>query len=91
VPTFRELGHPELLGTTWFSVSGPAGLPKDIVGRLNAQINRIVTLPDVESRFRRDGFQVRPMNAAAFADFVRAENERWLELIRRAGLVGRGG
>jgi tripartite-type tricarboxylate transporter receptor subunit TctC len=91
VPTFRELGHPELLGTTWFSVSGPAGLPKDTVGRLNAEINRIVTLPDVESRLRRDGFQVRPMNAAAFADFVQAENRRWLELIRRAGLAGKGG
>jgi tripartite-type tricarboxylate transporter receptor subunit TctC len=91
LPTFRELGHPELLGTTWFSVSGPAGLPNDIVDRLNARINRIVILPDVESRLRRDGFQARPLSAAAFADFVQAENKWWLDLIRRAGLAGRGG
>jgi hypothetical protein len=58
---------------------------------LNAQINRIVALPEVESRLRRDGFQVRPLGAAAFTDFVQAENRRWLDLIRRAGLVGRGG
>jgi tripartite-type tricarboxylate transporter receptor subunit TctC len=91
VPTFREFDHPELQGTTWFSVSGPAGLPKEIIDRLNSGINRIVTLPDVESRLRRDGFQIRPLSPAAFADFVASENRRWLELIRRAGLVGKGG
>jgi tripartite-type tricarboxylate transporter receptor subunit TctC len=91
VPTFNELGPPELQGTTWFSVSGPAGLPGEIISRLNMRINEIVTLPDVESRLRRDGFQVKPLSAAAFADFVASENRRWLELIRRAGLAGKGG
>lgn len=91
LPTFRERGHPELQGTTWFSVSGPAGLPKDIVDRLNARINQIVTLPDVETRLRRDGFRVRPLSPAALAAFVDSENRRWLDLIRRAGLVGKGG
>jgi tripartite-type tricarboxylate transporter receptor subunit TctC len=91
LPTFRERGRPELQGTTWFSVSGPAGLPRGIIDRLNWEINRIVTLPDIESRLRRDGFRVKPLAPSAFADFVIAENRRWLDLVRRAGLVGKGG
>ncbi|MBO0753366.1 MAG: tripartite tricarboxylate transporter substrate binding protein, partial [Bradyrhizobiaceae bacterium] len=47
LPTFRESGYPELQGTTWFSVSGPAGLPKDVIDRLNREINRIVTSAEV--------------------------------------------
>jgi tripartite-type tricarboxylate transporter receptor subunit TctC len=90
LPTFRELDHSELQGTTWFSVSGPAGLPKDVIGKLNARINQIVTSPEVESRLRRDGFQVKTLSPAAFANFVESENKRWLVLIRRAGLVGKG-
>jgi len=91
LPTFRELGHPELEGTTWFSMSGPAGLPKEIVDRLNDEINRIVRLPEVEAKLRRDGFQAKPMPAADFTAFVDTENKRWLPLIERAGLVGKGG
>jgi tripartite-type tricarboxylate transporter receptor subunit TctC len=91
LPTFRELGHPDLQGTTWFSISGPAGLPKEIVDKLNARINQIVALPEVESRLRRDGFQVKPLSPAGFTQFVEAENKRWRDVIQRAGLVGKGG
>lgn len=91
LPTFRELGHPELEGTTWFSVSGPAGLPADIVKKLNAEITRIVARPEVQAKLRRDGFQARPMSPADFTTFVEAENKRWKELIVRAGLAGKGG
>jgi tripartite-type tricarboxylate transporter receptor subunit TctC len=91
LPTFRELGHPDLQGTTWFSISGPAGMPKDIVDKLNTRINQIVTLPEVESRLRRDGFQVKPLRPAGFTQFVESENKRWRDVIQRAGLVGKGG
>ncbi len=91
LPTFRELGHPDLEGTTWFSVSGPAGLPKAIVDRLNAEINRIVVLPDVDARLRRDGFQGKPMSPSDFTTFVDAENKRWRAVVERAGLAGKGG
>jgi tripartite-type tricarboxylate transporter receptor subunit TctC len=90
VPTFKELGHPELEGTTWFSISGPAGLPAEVVSRLNAEINRIIVSPDVATRLRRDGFQERPMTPAEFSAFVASENQRWKVVVDRAGLAGRG-
>lgn len=91
LPTFRELGYPELEGTTWFSLSGPANLPSEIVQKLNTEINRILALPEVQAKLRRDGFQARPMSPADFTSFVTSENKRWRELIERAGLAGKGG
>ncbi len=44
VPTFKELGYPDLTATIWFSLSGPAGMPADIVSRLNAEVRRILQL-----------------------------------------------
>lgn len=91
MPTFKELGYPELVGTTWFSLSGPAKLPAEIVQKLNAEIARIVALPDVQARLRRDGFIAQPMSPAEFTKFVDDENKRWKPLIEAAGLAGKGG
>jgi tripartite-type tricarboxylate transporter receptor subunit TctC len=91
IPTFKELGYPQLVGTTWFSLSGPAKLPAEIVQKLNVEITRIVALPDVQTRLRRDGFIAQPMSPAEFTKFVDDENNRWKPLIEAAGLAGKGG
>jgi tripartite-type tricarboxylate transporter receptor subunit TctC len=87
LPTFRELGHPELLDNTWFAFSGPAGLPETIVVKLNKAVVAAVALPDVQERFRRDGFLAQPMNPGEFTDFVAAENAKWKTVIEQAGLA----
>ena len=91
LPTFKELGYPQLVGTTWFSLSGPPKLPAEIVDKLNAEVARIVALPDVQARFRRDGFIAQPMSPAAFTKFVGEEVARWKPLVEKAGLAGKGG
>jgi tripartite-type tricarboxylate transporter receptor subunit TctC len=91
LPTFKELGHPELVGTTWFSMSGPAKLPAAIAERLNKEIAAAVAKPEVQARFRRDGFIAVPMSPAAFTKYVAEENAKWKPLIEAAGLVGKGG
>ncbi|HUP93343.1 MAG TPA: tripartite tricarboxylate transporter substrate binding protein, partial [Burkholderiales bacterium] len=50
IPTFRENGYKELIATVWFGISGPAGMPADVVNRLNNEVRRIVQLPDVRER-----------------------------------------
>jgi len=89
LPTFKELGHPELLDNTWFAFSGPAKLPDEIVTKLNKAVIAAVALPDVQERFRRDGFLAQPMSAEEFTNFVAAENAKWKTIIERAGLAGR--
>jgi tripartite-type tricarboxylate transporter receptor subunit TctC len=54
LPTFKELGKPELVGTTWFALSGPLEMPKDIVNKINRAVQMVVATPDVQARFRRD-------------------------------------
>ena len=90
IPTFKELGHPSLVGTTWFSMSGPAKLPKNIVDRINVEITNAVAKPEVQERFRRDGFVAMPASAEEFTKFVAAETAKWRPTIEAAGLVGKG-
>jgi tripartite-type tricarboxylate transporter receptor subunit TctC len=89
LPTFKELGHPELLDNTWFAFSGPAKLPDDIVTKLNKAVVAAVALPDVQERFRQNGFLAQPMMAQEFADFIASENAKWKSIIEHAGLVGK--
>ena len=89
LPTFKELGYPELLDNTWFAFSGPAALPAEIVAKLNKAVVASVALPDVQERFRRDGFLAQPMNPEEFTNFVAAENAKWKTIIESAGLAGK--
>ena len=88
LPTFKELGKPDLVGTTWFALSGPLGMSKDIVNRINQAVQMAVATPEGQARFRRDGIIAQPLNADEFTRFVAAENVRWKSLIERVGLVG---
>jgi tripartite-type tricarboxylate transporter receptor subunit TctC len=89
LPTFRELGHPELLDNTWFAFSGPVGLSDETVIKLNKAVVAAVALPDVQERFRRDGFLAQPMNSGEFTNFIAAENAKWKTVIEHAGLAAK--
>lgn len=88
IPTFKELGKPELVGTTWFSLAGPPGLPRAIAGQINRALQVAVTIPEIQELFRRNGILAQPMNMQEFRAFVAAENVKWKTLIQSAGLVG---
>jgi len=88
IPTFKELGY-DLVTTLWFSISGPAGLPRNIVEKVNAEINRAVQLPEVEARLRRDGLIADPMSVEEFNKFIDAEYAIWKPGLERAGLIAK--
>lgn len=90
LPTFKELGYPELVSSTWFSISGPAKLPKAVVEKLNREIAAVMVRPEVQARMRRDGLLTEAMSPEAFTKFVASESARWTPLIQRAGLAGKG-
>ncbi len=85
VPTFRESGYPDVVGTVWFSLSGPAGVPADIVKRLNGEVRRILRLPDVRERLDRDGMEPNDLDPGAFNDYLASEIKRWAPVIRASG------
>lgn len=85
VPTYREAGYPDLVASIWFSLSGPAALPADIVGKLNSEVRRVLQLPDVQKRLRPEGIEPGTLDAKAFTEFVAAEVKRWAPVVRASG------
>lgn len=85
VPTFAEAGYKGFEAVTWFGIAGPAGLPKDVVTRLNAAFNKAVDTPDVQQRLGAQGADVLSGTPDKFADLVRSEMVRWAPLVKASG------
>ncbi len=81
-PTLAELGYPGLTGTTWFSLSGPPGMPAAIVEKLNAEVRRGMHGPAIQAMLKAESMETGDLDAAAFTRYVVAENERWGPAIR---------
>ena len=77
VPTFAELGYPQLTGTTWFSLSGPSGMPAAIVERLNLETRRALQSPAAQQQLANESMETMDLDAAAFRRFVSSEIARW--------------
>ena len=77
IPTFAELGYPELTSITWFGVAGPANLPTAIVESLNQEIRKAMQAADVRERFRPEGFEFYDLDVAQTLEYVRSETRRW--------------
>src|SRR5438067_139820 len=85
IPTFAEQGYPDLVATVWFSLSSPAGLPPEIVDKLNAEVRRALELSDVRARLRHDGIVPNRLDAKEFSAFVADELRRWGPIVRASG------
>src|ERR1043165_4376062 len=66
VPTFAEEGYKQLVATIWFSLSGPAGLPGEIVEKLNAEARRALESADVRAKLRPEGIEPGKLDAREF-------------------------
>lgn len=86
VPTVAQAGVPGYEAYGWLALFGPAGLPRDIVARLNSEIVRALRLPDVMERFFTGGETPDPTTPEELARFVRSEIEKWAAVIKTAGI-----
>ena len=85
IPTFVEQGFPNIIGTVWFSLSGPAGMPPEVVDRLNAEVRRALELSDVRAKLRHEGISPNRLDAKEFTAFVTDELHRWGPTVRASG------
>jgi len=83
VPTLVELGYPELVVTTWYALSGPAGLPRDIVVRLNREVNEAMGVPKVRDHLAQEMVQTRPMSPDEMTAFMKSESTNGCRSSRR--------
>ncbi|MBL6077396.1 tripartite tricarboxylate transporter substrate binding protein [Belnapia sp. T18] len=84
LPTFREQGV-DLVSNSWFGISGPAGLPPAVTGRLNREINAVLAEPATQRRFAELGGLVSPLSPAAYAEFIAGEVARWAPIVQASG------
>lgn len=81
-PTFQEQGYPELVATTWFSLSGPSGMAPELVNRINAEVRRGLETEAMQKQFQLEGIEAPSWDAATFQRYMRSELDRWVPLVR---------
>jgi len=86
VPTVAESGVPGFNMTSWWGMFGPAGLPQPIVSRLNAELTRILKLPDVQKTFATLGVDAATSTPEELGALVRSEVPKYAKLIAEIGI-----
>ena len=86
VPTMIETGLKGFDMTNWYGVMAPGKTPRDIVVKLNAEVNRIVQLPDAKGKLEEAGTQLNPMTLEQFASFLKSEIAKYAKLVKAANV-----
>lgn len=86
VPTIAESGYPGFSALSWSGLSVAKGTPQPIVDRLEAEMVKIMNSPAIRQRMESVGFVVPTQGSKAYTEFVRSELERWVRVIKTAGI-----
>ena len=86
VPTFAEEGITGFDVANWYGVMAPAGTPRDIVQKMNADINKAMQVPEVRARLEGVGTQLKEQSAAEFEVYMKAEIAKYAKLIKDTGV-----
>ena len=86
VPTIAEAGVPGYDSTIWLGIMAPAGTPKPIVDKLNAEINKAINRPDVKEAWDKQGAAALTMTPAEFDAYLRKDIDKWAQVVKAAGI-----
>ena len=85
IPTIAESGLPGFEASSWFALLAPAGLPKDVQARINAETARVLALPDVRDKLTQLGLDVAPGSPEALASHIQSETIKWAKVVKDSG------
>lgn len=85
VPTMSEAGLPGFEATSWYCVVAPAGTPKPVIDRLNAEIVKALNTPEMRRKLAEDGAEVESSSPAELSRFVHAEIVKWAKAVKDSG------
>jgi len=85
VPTVAESGYKGFEAVTWFGVLGPANLPKDVVAKLNADINKALKDPELAKKLGDQGADVAGSTPEQFTKLIRDDITRWGKIVKESG------
>lgn len=86
VPTFAESGFPEVNAFAFHGLIGPAGMPPDVVLRLNAELHKALQSPRIQQVFGEFGFEALPGTPKEFRDLARNQSAHWGQVIKTSGV-----
>ncbi len=86
LPTIAESGLAGYDANTWGGILAPAGTPKDVVARLNAEINKALAAEDVRAKLFAAGIDIQGGTSQRFADYIKAEVAKWGKVTAEAGI-----
>jgi tripartite-type tricarboxylate transporter receptor subunit TctC len=82
VPTLEELGYTGFTGVQWYGIMGPANMPRPIVARLNAEINKQISSPELKEKLASEALETMPMSPEQFGDYVKSDIAKWTQLVK---------
>ena len=85
LPTIAEAGVPGYDAGTWTGVIGPAGMPRPVVDRLNASVNKAIVSPVFKARFGDIGDEPAGGTPEDYAETIRRDSAKWAEVVKRSG------
>lgn len=85
VPTFVELGYPDMKDYTWTTIFAPAGTPAAIVQKMNTAVNELLVMPEFKEKFDKGGLIPVGGSLAETAIYIASEVKRWGQVVRDTG------
>lgn len=85
VATFKELGYPELVAAPWFALVAPAGTPKEIMARLNENINAFLREPETKALLAKQGANPMVYTPEQTGNLLRQEIDKWAKVVKESG------
>lgn len=85
VPTFKELGYPDIVGGGWFAMYAPARTPADQIEVINRAVNKVLAMPDVRERFAALGLEAGGGSPADLQRTMQEDARRWGPVVKRSG------
>jgi tripartite-type tricarboxylate transporter receptor subunit TctC len=87
VPTIAESGLPGFVFDSWFAIMAPAGTPRDIIARLNAEVLKALGDPDVRHKLDDLGFAIRGSSPEELGRLTRLQLEKYAHIIKEIGIA----
>jgi tripartite-type tricarboxylate transporter receptor subunit TctC len=85
VPTIAELGYPDFEASSWFGLLGPAEMPREIAVKLQAEVARILKVPEIREKLVQQGADPVGSTPDEFAVYIRAETTKWAKVVKSSG------
>ena len=85
VPTVAEMGYKDFDVSTWYGLFMPAGTPRDIVAAVNAEVNKLLALPDMQAAIQAQGGETQAMTPGQFSALLKTDYDKWRGIVKASG------